>query len=488
MTVHSSSSQPLKILFLAAECAPFFKVGGLADVVGSLPQALRQLGHEVRVMLPRYRPINGQHYGLKRIADTIDVPTGTTFRTTEVVKSNYTGVPTYFIWDERFFGRNQVYGQPDEAMAFVFFCRAAIEFLRAIDWTPDIIHCHDWHTGCALMYLDLRCKRDPRLRSIARVFTIHNLVYQGTSGDALFRFAGFGEYPKHITGEQPGTANWMARGIAHADVINTVSPTYAAEILTPEVGAGLDTLLRSRRGRVSGILNGIDRDEWNPSTDPALAARFDSQSIKRRATNKKAVQEQLGLKRKPRLPLIGMVTRLVEQKGFDIILAAAERLMERDMQLVVLGSGEPHYEAALQELHDRYPGRVGIEYNFNDPLARLIYGGSDLFLMPSQFEPGGLGQMIAMRYGSLPLVRATGGLADTVTDAGRASKHGNGFSFKPYLPQALIGAVDRALKVYAQPERWIDLQQRAMAADFSWSQSAEQYVALYRKALVVHTK
>lgn len=482
----SEHHHPLKILFLAAECAPFFKVGGLADVVGSLPQALHELGHDVRVIMPRYRPIDGAQYGLRRMEGFVNVPSADMDRVSEVEVSDAKGLPTYFVWDERFFGRDTVYGQPDEALAFVFFCRAAMEFVRSMDWQPDAIHCHDWHTGAALMMLELN--RDQRFNSIARVFTIHNLVYQGVTGDAIFRFAGFENHIEHVPGEQPGTANWMARGIAYADMINTVSPTYAAEIRTPDYGAGLDGLLRARTGHVVGILNGIDRSEWNPATDAALTTKFDARSIGRRSSNKKVVQETLGLKVNARVPLIGLVTRLVEQKGVDILIEAGEKLLERHVQLAILGSGDDRYQTAIDQLRDRYPDQVGVEHRFNDHLARLIYGGSDMFLMPSRYEPCGLGQMIAMRYGSLPIVRATGGLKDSVLDAGRYPKRGTGFSFEPYSPEGLIGAVGRALKVFASKERWVKIQQRAMAADFSWQASAAQYEELYLRAIEFHQK
>lgn len=482
----ASSPASLKILFAAAECAPFYKVGGLGDVIGSLPQALRALGHDVRVILPRYRPIEARRYGLKRVERVIDVPAGSNARTTEVIESHFTGVPTYFIWDERFFWRDRVYGQPDETMAYTFFSRAVIEFMRAGDWLPDVLHAHDWHTGAAVTYLALRGRREARLKSIASAFTIHNLMYQGVSGDALFRFAGLGERIRRLPGETPGRINWLARGIAYADVVNTVSPTYAAEILTPQLGEGLDTLLRARRDQVSGILNGIDYAEWNPAADRLLAARYDAASLRRRSINKRAVQDQLHLKRKPRTPLIGLVTRLTDQKGIDLLIAAADRLFTLDVQLVVLGSGDEQYHAALKDLAERYPGRVGVEHEFNEPLARLIYGGSDLFLMPSRFEPCGLGQLIAMRYGSIPVVRATGGLADTVIDAGRAPRRGTGFVFKPATPEGLLGAIGRALAAYADPARWTAIQQRAMAADFSWDASARRYAALYQSAVEYH--
>ncbi len=490
MTVsHSTNNQPaasLKILFVAAECAPFFKVGGLADVIGSLPQALHALGHDVRVIMPRYRSIEASAFQLKRNDRFIDVPAGNQIRTTEVVESTHTGVPTYFVWDERFFGRETVYGQPDETMAFVFFSRAVIEFLRVLDWMPDVVHAHDWHSGATVMYLAMRGQRETALKSIATVFTIHNLLYQGASGDALFRYAGFSQIPRHIIGEQPGQANWLARGIAHADVVNTVSPNYAREILTPEFGEGLQSLLRARRGRLSGILNGIDQTEWNPQTDQWLAANYDAHSLPRRAANKRAVQAQLGLKLKPRTLLLGMVSRLYDQKGLDILLGAAERLLQREVQLAVLGSGDEKYHAAFKALRERYPGRVGVEHEFNEPLARKIYGGCDVFLMPSHFEPCGLGQLIAMRYGAVPLVRATGGLADTVIDAGRSPRRGTGFVFTRYTAAALLKTVERALAAYADAERWQAIQRNALAADFSWQTSARQYAALYGRAIQLH--
>jgi starch synthase len=481
----TTDQQPasLKILFVAAECAPFYKVGGLADVIGSLPQALRALGHDVRVIIPRYRPIDAKRYSVRRVDRFIDVPTGDSARTTEVLESNYTGVPTYFVWDERFFGRDTVYGQPDELMAYVFFSRAVIEFLRVLEWTPDVLHAHDWHTGPALMYLATRGRRETKFKSIASVLTIHNLYHQGVGGNALFRFAGFNQTPPHIIGEPPGNVNWLARGITYADAINAVSPTYAKQILTREFGEGLHQLLNTRRDQLCGILNGLDQHAWNPQTDPLLAKRFDAVSLQKRAANKRAVQAELKLKRKPRTLLIGMVSRLFEQKGFDILMEAASRLLQRDVQLAILGSGNDQYHAALQSLVEQYPGRVGVDHHFNEPLARKIYGGCDVFLMPSHFEPCGLGQLIAMRYGAVPVVRATGGLADTVIDADRSDKRGTGFAFNAYTAKALLGALDRALAAYADPDRWQALQRRSMAADFSWNISAQQYVDLYHQAI-----
>jgi starch synthase len=477
----SEHTQPLRILFLAAECAPFYKVGGLADVIGALPKALQALGHDVRVIMPHYRLIDSAKFGLKPLDGFLQIPIGGEALFARVARSDFNGRPTYFISDDRILNRAALYGQRDEVQAFVFFCKAAIDLLRAIDWTPDVIHCHDWHISPALLLLALN--GDQHLRSIARVFSIHNLAYQGTTGDAILPWAGIDPSIDRIWGEYGDTINWMARGITHADMLNTVSPTYAQEIMTPEYGVKLDPLLRARHLRLAGILNGIDRVEWNPATDAALAAKFSVKSIKRRSINKQAVQQWLGLKIDPHVPVIGIVSRLVEQKGVDILLGAVERLLQRNIQVAILGSGEPRYEVILAQLHQHFPDRIGIEHRFNDHLARLVYGGSDMFLMPSRYEPCGLGQMIAMRYGSIPIVRATGGLKDSVRDADQYPKKGTGFSFDAYSPDALIEAVDRALNAFQERTRWLKIQLRAMAADFSWEVSAEQYEELYRRAI-----
>jgi len=475
----------MKILVLAAECAPFYKVGGLADVIGSLPRALRDLGHDVRVAVPRYKSIGGAKFRLTRVGPPFTAYAGSEERRTEMLFSDAGGVPTYFVWDERYFNRTTVYGQTDEVMAFVFFVRAVMEYLRLNDWLPDVIHANDWHAAPAPTWLDVVGRRDPCFAPVASVFTIHNLAYQGVTGDAIWSFAGLPASHKHLAVEQPGTINWMARGIAHADAINAVSRRYAREIMKPAYGAGLDSLLRDRRDRVNGILNGIDVETWNPADDGALAARFGIDAIERRVRNKRALQYALKLPRKD-APLIGIVTRLVEQKGIDVLLKAANDLFARDVQLALLGSGDPMYEEALQALAARYPRQVALALRFDEDLAHQIYGGSDMFLMPSRYEPSGLGQMIAMRYGSVPIVRATGGLADSVKDATRNRSTGTGFTFGAYTPRALLDAVDRALKAHRSSRTWRAIQKRAMQVDFSWARSARQYERLYRKAVRLH--
>lgn len=475
----------LKVLVLGVECAPFYKVGGLADVIGSLPLAIRALGHDVRVALPRYKSIDGARFNLKQTGSVFTTYAGNEERRTEMLRSDATGVPTYFVWDERYFNRHVIYGQPDEAMAFVFFVRAVFDFLRSQEWIPDIIHANDWHTTLAPIWLNTIGRDDPLFASMASMLTIHNLAYQGLSGDALWGFAGLADHHQHVIGEQPGTVNWMARGIAHADMVNAVSVRYAHEMMKPEFGAGLDRLLIERKDRVAGILNGIDLKMWNPGSDATLSVRYNRDSLDRRVRNKHALQRMLNLSRSDE-PLIGMVTRLFEQKGLDILIDAADDLFSRRLQLVLLGTGDESYENAMRSLAERYPDKLGLALRFDEDLARLIYGGSDMFLMPSRYEPSGLGQMIAMRYGSIPVVRATGGLADSVVDIAHSRATGTGFKFGPYTAHALLGAIDRALKEYHSRRNWRALQERAMKVDFSWTRSAEKYVKLYRKAIRFH--
>lgn len=476
----------MRILYVVAEAAPFVKVGGLADVAYGLPRALQTRGHEVRVILPRYRTINGSAHGLRPLRPPFPVPIGLAGETrlVEVEVSEATGVPTYFVWDEHWFGRDQVYGYPDDPQRFIFFCRAVLAFLRHTDWRPDILHGNDWHTGFLFLWLATAGRRDRFYRPIATVFTIHNMAYQGITGDALLAFGGIHDHVERLEVEPPGHINWLARGIAHADAINTVSPRYAQEILTPEFGFGLEPLLRRRADRLFGILNGIDPEAWDPRTDPALAARFDAETLERRAENKRAAQEAFGLPERAEIPLFAFIGRLIEQKGLDLLLQTADALFARGIQLVILGTGMPEYEAALASWPARFPGQAGVRLAFDERLSRLLYGGADVFLMPSKFEPCGLGQMIAMRYGALPLVHAVGGLSDTVRDV--TKEDGVGFVFFPFSPEAFLAAVDRALALYRDPPAWRAAQRRAMARDFSWAASAQAYERLYQQAAAWH--
>ncbi|HEY68900.1 MAG TPA: glycogen synthase [Thermoflexia bacterium] len=481
------TKKPLEILFLSAEAVPFAKVGGLADVAGSLPRAIRALGHDVRLMMPRYGTIRSDQFHFEKIGEPFPIPVGPGEEYVHLISSTLDGgVPVYLLWNDLYFSsRDRVYGFEDDAQRFTIFGRAALAALHLLDWRPDVIHANDWHTGIVPTWLDTAGRRDPFYRDIATLFTIHNLAYQGIAGRLILTFAQM-EYVQHLSVEQPGTVNWMAQGIAHADLVNTVSPRYAQEVLTPEMGMGLDPLLRERQDRLFGVLNGIDYERWNPATDPNIPHRFDVETLDRRAANKTALQQQARLPVQPEVPLVGMVSRLDKVKGMDLLEPVLEWLLREEAQFILLGTGQPEYHEMFERLQARFPDRMHAFLKFDDVLARRIYASADVFLMPSAVEPCGLGQMIAMHYGCVPVVRATGGLADTVTDCTADPERGTGFAFTDYTPEACSRALGRALKVYRDKKAWRRLQRRGMAINFSWSASAQEYVKLYRRAMKVH--
>jgi len=491
------TKKPLKILFLAAEAVPFAKVGGLADVAGSLPSAIRALGHDVRLMIPRYGTIRSDQFHFEKIGEPFPIPLGPGKERIHLIGTTLEGgLPVHLIWDELYFSsRDRVYGFEDDAQRFAVFGRASLAGLQLLDWKPDAIHVNDWHTGIVPTWLNTDGRKDPFYREIATLFTIHNLAYQGIAGRLILTFAQM-ENVKHLPVEQPGTVNWMAQGIANADLINAVSPRYAQEILTPEMGMGLDPLLRERQDRLFGVINGIDYEQWNPATDPNIPHRFDIETLDRRAANKTALQQQARLPVRPDVPLVGMVSRLDTVKGMDLMEPVLEwllegtcpELVEGEAQFVLLGTGEPRYHEMFEQVQARFPDRMHAFLKFDAALARRIYAGADMFLMPSHIEPCGLGQMIAMRYGCVPIVRATGGLADTVADYTAKRGHGTGFTFTDYTPEACQEALERALRVYHKKEAWRRVQQRGMKTDFSWSVSAQEYVKLYRRAIKVHSE
>jgi len=479
--------KPLKILFLAAEAVPFAKVGGLADVAGSLPQAIQALGHDVRLMIPRYGTIRSDKFQLEKVGEPFPIPVGPGEEDIHLIESTLDGdTPVYLIWNELYFSsRDRVYGFEDDAQRFAVFGRAALAALRILDWKPDVVHANDWHTGIAPAWLHTEGRRDPFYRDIATLFTIHNMAYQGIAGRLILTFAQM-EYLKYLPVEQPGTVNWMAQGIAHADLINAVSEQYAREILSPEMGMGLAPLLQERQDRIFGVLNGIDYDQWNPDTDSSIPHRFGVNTVDRRVANKTALQQQARLPVRPEVPLVGMVSRLDEVKGMELMEPVLEWLLQSESQFVLLGTGQPRYHEMFERVQERFPDRMRAYLKFDDVLARRIYAGADMFLMPSAVEPCGLGQMIAMRYGCVPVVRATGGLADTVSDYTAKRGRGTGFTFTDYTPEACEEALRRALKVYHDKKAWRRLQCRGMAVDFSWSASAQEYIELYRRAIKVH--
>jgi starch synthase len=479
--------QPLKILFLSAEVAPFAKAGGLADVCGSLPKALAALGHEVRVVMPAYQSVEaalrtGTH-GLRAHPVTLQVPMGTGKVAAGVLEATIPGdsVPIYFVAERHHFGnRPFFYGYKDDPYRFAFFSRAALDLvIAALGWRPDVVHAHDWHTAPAVTWLATSGQCDGRYANLPTVYTIHNLMHQGTAPWHVLQYLGV--LAPSLREERRGEVNFMARGIYHATMISTVSPTYAREIMAREGGGGLDGLLRHRHFDVHGILNGLDYEVYNPATDRHLAANFDAASLDRRPANKRALQERAGLPQREDVPLVGMVTRLDGQKGLDITGHVLHLLMNNhagEAQCVVLGSGWPQYEGMLRHLAGYHQGRMTAFIGYNAELAQLIYGGCDIFLMPSLFEPCGLGQLIAMRYGAVPVVRATGGLADTV----RASV--TGFTFSNYNAGDFWNALREALHIYrVDPQSWRAIQSKGMTTDYSWETSARAYQQVYEWAI-----
>ena len=481
--------RPLRVLILAAEIVPFAKVGGLADVVGALPKALQALGHDVRLAMPRYRQVDPQRFRLNTVINALSIDMGS-FRVQVSVRQGEIGedIPVYMIDAPRFFDRENIYGYTDDGDRFILFCRAVLEAMRVLDWPSDIVHCHDWHTGIVPNWLHTIYRHDPFLESTATVYTIHNLAYQGIFGYRILEVAGVAAngflYPQ--IAELANVVDIMGRGILFADAVTTVSERYAQEILTPTFGEKLDHMLRSRRERLFGILNGIDYEEMNPTTDRYIHTHFDASSLDKRVENKIALQEQTHLPVNVDIPLLAMISRLADQKGFDLLSQIIQPLLAQGIQFVVLGIGDQHYHEMFQSLAARYPDQVAVFITFNTELAQRIYAGSDIFLMPSRFEPCGLGQLIAMRYGCIPIVHSVGGLADTVQEYDPRTGKGNGFAFTNYDPWEFFAAVVRALELLRFKDIWRTLQQRGMAADHSWQASAVRYVEVYRNALAFH--
>ena len=488
----ANDDRPLKILYLAVEVVPFAKTGGLADVAGALPKAIRALGHDVRVAMPRYGRVDVEKFGLKPLLASVSVPMDERSEQAAILQgsigSGPAETPVYFVEHARYFDRQGIYMYPDDAERFIFFSRAALETCRALDWQPDVIHCNEWHTALVPNWLKTVYRNDPFFAHTATVYTAHSLEYQGLFGYRVLEIAGLAElgFIAHpdLAPDLNEVVDMMARGLLFADIINTVSETYAREILTPEFGQRLDPLLRDRRDRLFGILNGIDTELYNPATDPHIAAQFDVNSLNRRPANKAALQEEAHLPVRPDVPLIAYIGRLIDQKGLDLITTIADPLLQHaGCQLVVMGTGERKYHEMLNALAARYPEQAAVFLTFNRPLEQRIYASSDIFCMPSQFEPCGLNQMVAMRYGCVPVVRAVGGLADTVTDYDPVTNEGNGFSFRAYDAMALYTALVRAAETYRHRDVWRQLLRRCMTADFSWDRSAARYLDLYYRAL-----
>ncbi|HHV28714.1 MAG TPA: glycogen synthase GlgA [Clostridium sp.] len=476
----------LKVLFVSVEVAPFAKTGGLADVAGSLPKSLLSMGYDVRVAMPRYQQIETN---MKYVTD-FPVDMGGR-QSTCIVREGEIGfksdgkdmsVPIYFLDNYHYFNRGGIYCYFDDADRFAFFCKAALEMLPKIDFKPDIIHCNDWHTGPMCMFLNEKYKTYPFYKNIKTMFTIHNLEYQGNFSRDVMGIMGMPDevfVPEKV--EFYGMFSFMKAGLVYSDIITTVSETYAKEIQTERYGEKLEGLLKNRSKDLYGIVNGIDYDVFNPETDPRIYKNYTVDTFKLKAENKYALQKEMGLPKKD-VPVIGLISRLTGQKGLNLIMDEIDEMMKEDIQFILLGAGDEYYETGFKKIQEKYPDKVGVFIGFNAPLAQRIYAGSDMFLMPSRFEPCGLGQLFSLRYGTIPIVRSTGGLAETVIDIDKDKKNGNGFSYQDFTSKDMMDTIKRAIKFYNEkPLEWEDMVKRAMISDYSWNSSASKYSDLYLK-------
>lgn len=485
-------SEKLKILMIAAEAAPFAKEGGLGDVVGTLPRILSKRGHDVRVVIPRYYKIDREKLGLKPVNGPLSVPMGIiSVMWCAVLEGRMPGsdVPIYFIEHEQFYGREALYheeGQryPDSDNRFVFLSRAGLELCRMINFKPDVVHAHDWHTAAVPIFLNTLYRNDPLLKDTASVLTIHSIQHQGIFYKGLMDVLGVGWEQFTVKGlEFNDQTNLLKGGIYNATLINAVSPTYAKEIQTPSFGYDLDGVMRDRAADLYGILNGVDYDEWNPENDPLIIAPYDEYNRSGKALCKRELQETFGLSPRPDIPVIGMVSRLTNQKGIDVLAQATHRIMGLDIQFVLLGAGDVWAHFYFGDLPNRYPGRFGCYIGYDNTRAHTIMAGSDFFLVPSRYEPCGLTQMYALRYGTLPIVRSTGGLNDTVENFNETTHEGTGFVFHDLTAKALYDTIAWAVDAYRNKAAMETLIARAMNRRFSWEDAAAKYEALYELAV-----
>jgi len=484
----------MHILFATPEAAPFAKTGGLADVSGALPKHLHDdLGHDVAVIMPYYRMVRESGAHVSDTGRQVSVPVGQITRTARILRATFpdSETPVYFVQEDSYFDRETLYGPKgtdykDNCERFVFFSRAVIEAAKLLFDSIDIIHCNDWQTGLVPVYMKTLYADDPKIGAAASVFSIHNLAYQGL----------FWHWDMRLTGldwslfnwqqlEYYGKLNLLKGGIVFADSISTVSKRYAREIQTAEYGVGLENVIQTRARDLFGILNGIDYSVWNPEIDELIPARYSADDLSGKAACKKELQRINNLPQRPDVPLIGAISRLDKQKGFDLLSDIIDDLIQEDIQFVLLGTGDPKYHKFFERLAREYPDKAGINLTFNNTLAHQIEAGADIFLMPSRYEPCGLNQMYSLRYGTVPVVRATGGLADTITDFNDQTRHdeaANGFCFEEYTPRALLETIRRALRTYATPD-WHTLVVRGMRQDWSWTRSAREYVEMYEQTL-----
>ncbi|MBQ3081904.1 MAG: glycogen synthase GlgA [Clostridia bacterium] len=474
-----------KILFVASEAVPFASSGGLGDVIGSLPAALQNASSgemDVRVIMPLYGSMKDEHRAkLTKLCDTY-INLSWRRQYLGIYLLNHNGVTYYFLDNEYYFKRPTLYGSFDDGERYAFFCKAVMESLPIIEFFPDVLHAHDWQSALTVIYLRQRYAWMDGYKNIKSVFTIHNIAYQGVFGHEILGDV-FDLSPEDRgVVDYNGAINLMKGAIVCANTVSTVSPTYAMEILSPRFSNGLHHVLEQNKGKLRGILNGIDVDYYNPSNDTEVFANFGIGDIEGKAKNKKELQKMLGLAESPDTPLIAIISRLTGHKGIDLVMAAAEEILRDDVQLIILGQGDYAYEDFFWHLADNHKGKVSTLLMYNKDVSKKIYAGADIFLMPSKSEPCGLAQMIASRYGTVPIVRETGGLYDSIKDIGWVDG-GNGFTFAPYSEVELLNSVKRACGLYAQKETWNALVKKVMSVDFSWDKSALTYISMYNDIL-----
>lgn len=493
------AAKKLKILFVSSEVVPFVKTGGLADVSAALPQMLTELGHEVRIVVPKYGAVDDRKYKIHEVVRLKDIHTQIGEK--DVVFSlkscflpgQKIRVQIYFLDNQEYFGsRNSLYTDPttgadyaDNDERFILLTRSVFELISRLGWIPDILHLNDWQCGLIPAFLKTTYKNDPIFNQFKTVFTVHNLAYQGEFPKANFVKTGL---PEELNSEKGieiyGKINFMKSGLLYSDVINTVSETYANEIRTDEeLGAGLKQVLSKRKNDLYGIINGIDTGLWNPELDKHIPQKYSAKELELKAENKKALAEKFAFAYDENTPIIGIISRLYDAKGFDLIAEAFPEMMKMNLQLVLLGNGDKKYHTLFEKMLKKYPGKFGCYLGFNDDLAHLIEAGADMVMMPSHYEPCGLTQMYSLTYGTVPLVRETGGLADTVSKYNEKTLEGNGFMFKQYDSAALLKELNRALKIFEDKKTWAKIQKNGMKSDFSWSSSAKKYLELYKTVL-----
>ena len=475
----------MKVVFIASEGVPFSKSGGLADVVGALPKELRRQGMDVSVLLPKYGEIPEPLRERSELKSSFTTHLGWRQQYCGIEVVDYEGIPFYLMDNQHYFNRGELYGYDDDAERYVFFCRAALQALPEVELQPDVIHLHDWQTGLISVLLKAHYGQDPFYENTKTIFTIHNLKYQGIFPKTILSdMLDLGwDYFSSDGLEFYGNVNFLKAGLAYSDLLTTVSPTYAQEIQHPFFGENLHGFLQKRKEDLSGIINGIDYEEYNPDDDPHIFRSYNADSLRYKVENKLQLQKQLDLPVDGKIPMMGIISRLVSQKGLDLIGHVLDEILAQDVQLVVLGTGDQYYEDMFRAKASQHPTKLSANIRFDNTLAHRIYAGTDLFLMPSLFEPCGLSQLIALRYGSLPIVRETGGLNDTVTSYNSKTGEGNGFSFTNYNAHDMLYTISRALELYRNKPIWTRIRKNAMRMDFSWNRSAAEYIGLYQRLL-----